>query len=223
MNFQMKPNLKAEIYKIGDLMVKCENKCPGISKDRINGILPRCLILEIDSRLGSIGCAIVGLNPGRSRKRERNYYVINGQSYEKVVECWNILIKNVKYYKLLRIIADELRFNRPILWTELVKCETAPNSASPPLQTFRNCTKTFLQSELKLIDPKWPIIAVGKEAYKALSYLFPNRIIIGVPHPTGSYGHFSRLFDKNFNLREELKIPFDKLWNNDVGNVIWLK
>jgi hypothetical protein len=223
MNLQIKPNLKAKIYKIGDLLVKCENKCSGILKDQINGILPRCLILEMDNRQGPIGCAIVGLNPGHSKNRERNYYVINGQSYDKVVECWNTLFKNVKYYKSLRKIADELGFNGPILWTDLVKCETAPNSASPPLQTFRNCTKTFLQSELNLIDPKWPIIAVGKEAYKALAYLFPNRIIIGVPHPTGSYGHFSRLFGKDLNLREELKIPFDELWNDDIGNVIWLK
>ncbi|MFQ5788318.1 MAG: hypothetical protein ACE5H1_10115 [Thermodesulfobacteriota bacterium] len=39
--------------------------------------------------------------------------------------------------------------------------------------------------------------AVGNEVFKILGYRFPERIVIGIPHITGSYGQFHKLFSKN--------------------------
>jgi hypothetical protein len=52
---------------------------------------------------------------------------------------------------------------------------------------------------------KWPIFGVGGEAYKAIAYRFPERTVIGVPHPTGSHGHFAALFAQHNG--DELRSP----------------
>lgn len=202
-------------------MVSCPNKCNGIACSLKEGILPRCLILEIDGRIQSRGAVIVGINPGHSKPHERNYYVKNGQSYDRVIEYWNAYIRKRKYYSSLRSFVDQLGFRGPILWTELVKCENMRGVRSPPLQTFRICTKTYLRRELGLIPDNWPLIAVGGEVYKALAYRFPSRIVVGIPHPTGSYGYFSRLFDKNGELFRTFKLPFKELWDGKNGKAIW--
>lgn len=222
MNMKKIFKLKLEIYKIGQQMVSCSNKCDGIVCNLKEGILPRCLILENDSRTQSRGTIIVGINPGHSKQHERNYYIKNGQSYDKVAEYWNTYIRNRKYYSSLRSFVDQLGFRGPILWTELVKCENALEVKMPPLQTFRICTKTYLSAELRLVPDNWPLIAVGGEAYKALAYRFPNYIVIGIPHPTGSYGHFSKLFDENGKLFKTFKPPFkEELWDGKSGRAIW--
>jgi hypothetical protein len=102
----------------------------------------------------------------------------------------------------------------------LVKCQNETNQL-PPLQTFRNCTRNFLNAELRVLPKEWPVIAVGKEAYKALSYIYPERIIIGVPHPTGSYGHFYKLFN-NGKLLQKYKVSIADLWDGTFGLSLWL-
>ena len=99
------------------------------------------------------------------------------------------------YYARLRRLVGAIGFLGPILWTELAKCEN--NEATPgmlPLQTFRTCTSAFLQREVSVLPADWVLIAVGAEAYKGLAYRFPERSVIGVPHPAGSHGHFRALF-----------------------------
>jgi hypothetical protein len=79
----------------------------------------------------------------------------------------------------------------------------------------------IFNKELEVIPSDWPLIAVGKETFKVLAYLYPTHVIIGVPHPTGSYGHFSRLFYMNGELIN--KITFEELWNGEYGKAIWLE
>lgn len=221
MNMEEISKLKLEIDKIGQQMVSCSNKCNGIACNLEEGILPRCLILEIDSRTQSGGVVIVGINPGHSKSHERNYYIKNGQSYDKVVEYWNAHIRKRKYYSSLRSFVNQLGFQGHILWTELVKCENMRRVRSPPLQTFRICTKTYLSRELDLIPDNWPLIAVGGEVYKALAYRFPTRIVVGIPHPTGAFGLFPKLFDRNGELLKIFKLPPEKLWDGKSGRAVW--
>jgi hypothetical protein len=221
MNMEECSELKLKIYEIGQQMVSCSNKCNGIVCSLKEGVLPRCLILEIDGRTQARGSVIVGINPGHSKPPERNYYIKNGQSYDKVVEYWNASIRNRKYYSWLRLLVDQLDFTGPILWTELIKCENMQGVRIPPLQTFRTCTRTYLSTELKLISNEWPLIAVGGEVYKALAYRFPSHIVIGIPHPTGSYGQFSSLFDKKRELLKAFRLPYEELWDGRSGKAIW--
>ncbi|MDD5689922.1 MAG: hypothetical protein PHQ76_06605, partial [Caldisericia bacterium] len=93
-----------------------------------------------------------------------------------------------------RKFLEAIDLNGPILWTELVKCENK-DKRLPPIQTFRVCTKKYLTEEIKHIQINWPLIAVGKIAYNALSFLYAKKAVIGIPHPTGSYGYFDKLID----------------------------
>jgi hypothetical protein len=195
--------LKELIQEVGRDLVACRRACGGVVCRLDTGQLPRCLFLETEHRSGARGAAIVGLNPGRSSHDERNYYLAHGCTYDATVSWFQKHGPSHPYYRHLRKLADALGLTGPILWTELAKCESAPGVKGPPLQTFRNCTRAFLQRELEVVPDEWPLLGVGAEAYKALAYRFPNRTVLGVPHPTGSRGHFHALFkSKNGHLRK---------------------
>lgn len=66
------------IDEIGQRLVSCRLKCDGIRNEPKKGIIRRCLILENPDGLKEPDCFIVGINPGISGKREREYYRKNG-------------------------------------------------------------------------------------------------------------------------------------------------
>lgn len=215
-------SIHSELYQLGEIMVGCINDCEGINCDPKNGIIPRCMVLEQKGRKeDERGTAIIGINPGISKEDERSFYRSKGQGYEKVLSYWDMKISKLKYYNFLRNLVNQLGFTGPILWSELVKCENLVAGKLPPIQTFRTCTRKFLNKELEVIPLGWPLIAVGKETFKVLAYLYPTHVVIGVPHPTGSYGHFTRLFNKNGELIN--RITFEELWNGEYGKAIWLE
>lgn len=200
------------IISFGEELVICDlhqKKCDDINNDRDKGILPRCLIFEQDSRKKNKGCAVIGINPGISSEEERRFYKENGINYTQIYNYWNENLKEKRrYYFSLRNLVTLIGFKGPILWTELVKCEKKESTKDINLQTFRICVDSYLKREIKLLPSEWPLFAVGKEPYKALAYLFPKRSVIGIPHPTGSRGHFSKLFvnDSGENsLKEEVQ------------------
>jgi len=195
------------IDEIGERLVHCELACVGIINEPKIGVLPRCLILEnnecsADNRTRP-DCIVVGISPGISGPRERGYYMKEGISYESVKEYFfsgSRPISREKYFSQLRKIVGELGLGTAILWTDLCKCEDKTKGISPPMQTFRTCVRNFLRNELELF-PAAPLIAVGNQSFQALCYLFPDRFVIGVPHPTGSYGNFSQLFNEKERLK----------------------
>ena len=115
---------------------------------------------------------------------------------------WYIYILQHPYYKRLRKIADELEFRGPILWTELVKCQSKENGQLS-VQTIRDDINKYLFKELEVIPADWPLFGIGGKAFEILSYRFPDRLVLGVPHPTGSYGLFPKLFE-NQKLKQDI-------------------
>jgi hypothetical protein len=195
--------MRESINKIGARMVACANQCRGVARDQGNGILPRCLILENDGRLGSAGSIVCGLNPARCKKQERAYYITHGANYESVVDFWNMQIRYIQYYVKLRKLVNALGLSGPILWTDTVKCEKQANlSAFSHLKfpdTVRRCAAYYLHQELSVLPHEWIAIGVGRDAFAALSLLCPDRFVLGVPHCTGQYiasGQFDELFTK---------------------------
>jgi hypothetical protein len=193
--------VQMSIDEIGRRLVHCKLDCEGIRNEPKAGVLPRCLILEKDEEPASASvepdCIVVGINPGISGKREREFYRHNDVSYAILKRYFfdgtRPLYKR-RYFKKLRDFAREVGLGKSILWTDLCKCESKKKGKLPPLQTFRTCVRSFLKCEIELF-PDAPIIAVGNQAYHAFCYMFPERFIMGIPHPTGSYGNFSRLFE----------------------------
>lgn len=187
--------LISKIALIGKRMVACTSSCDGIRQDQSAGVPPRCLILESEGRLSSNGCAVIGINPGNASPEEIKFYKANGVTYDVLLKYWSQSIGySHQYYTQVRKFLNQVGLSGPILWTELAKCEGATKTQKvPSLSTLRYCAGQFLLEELQLI-PQWPLIALGREAYKALSYMYPRRTIIGLPHPTGMGGRiqFSR-------------------------------
>ncbi|MCL5962563.1 MAG: hypothetical protein M1358_25160 [Chloroflexi bacterium] len=85
--------IKAQIYDIGRQMVNCDRRCEGVGNDKEEGVLPRCLIFEVDRRPTDRGSVIVGINPGQSGHNERQFYIDNGRSYDQVLAYWDKRIR----------------------------------------------------------------------------------------------------------------------------------
>jgi hypothetical protein len=197
--------IEKEIYKIGSEMIRKAGVYRGYEDVRCDpkkGILPRCLYYETEDRkLSKRGCVIVGINPGRAKEDERDYFRKNGATYKAEVNYWQDYWQEAKnkrtgkkhpYYERLRTLASDLGIEGPILWTELVKCESEKGT-SLSVQTIRDDIHRYLLKEIHHIPGSWPLIGAGRRAYEILSFSFPKRTVIGVPHPTGSYGQFNRL------------------------------
>jgi hypothetical protein len=220
--------LGEKIPKIGNKVVRCKNHCTGIINDPREGRIPRCILFDLQGSQEAVGCIIVGINPGRMKNNcnELNHYLINKKrlSYNTLLDLWNSSDKEHSYYKFLRMFVNKIGLKGPILWTELVKCEKSSAKSYIPLQTFRTCTNKFLTKEIKHTPIDWPIIAIGREAHKALSYLYPSRSILGIPHPTASKGNFSNLFDDK-KLENPLKLDIQNkigFFLNNEGSELWL-
>ena len=216
--------LDKAIENIGKSMVKCDNCCQGVNNDPGLGILPRCLFFDSNNNSDGKGCVVVGLNPGLSNEKERQYYLKHGCTYDATMMFWEENIKEKhRYYSRLSKFINALGFYGSVLWTELVKCEQDKYwKGELPQQTFRICTSKYLNNEIEQIKADWPIFAVGRETYKALSYLFPQRPVLGVPHPTGSRGHFSHLF-KNNRLRDTVIKMVNHAINEDPPRADWIR
>jgi hypothetical protein len=213
--------LALAINRLGDELVQCRRGCAGIVHDEKQGILPRCLILERDGAAGR-GCLVAGINPGRSKVAERAHYRVSGAAYRVVREYWHLAIADVPYYRHLRRLLDQLDFSGPTIWSDLAKCENAPEfHGLLPLQTLRACAGHFLHRELEATPADWPIFGVGGEAFKALAYLEPSRTVIGVPHPTGSRGQFFSLFDAG-QLQSGVKQIVAAALQGATPTAVWL-
>ncbi len=188
--------LQQSIDRLAGELIRCSDLCTGISRNQDQGIIPRSLYLERSDASGR-GCFAVGLNPGRSCAQERRLFVEHGVNLPAVNE-YRAGLANIPYFRGPRAVIDQLRLTGPILWSNLAKCENPEGRRGlPPLQTLRHCTQRFLRHELAAIPSDWVVLGIGWEAYRALAYLVPERVIIGIPHPTGASPNFRRMFEDN--------------------------
>jgi hypothetical protein len=182
------------ITQIGERLFQCSEACTGVVHDAAAGILPRVPIIE-RAECHGCGCLVAGVNPCRSDPHERAFYREKGPSSETVTAYWRQNVDQVVYYRRLRQFLALLDLQGPIIWSNLVKCESAPEvKRSLPVQTLRVCAGHFLLKEVEETPKDWPVFGLGKEAYKALAYCEPARTVIGIPHPTASPGQFRELF-----------------------------
>jgi hypothetical protein len=173
------------LYSLGDSLVKCTLKCEGINNKPDSGIIPRCLFFE--KRSGEKNSIIIGLNPGKCKTNEKEFYLKNGISYKSINEFFmSNLKKNRKYFNKTRQLISLLGFTGNIIWTDLAKCECIGENGSLPMQTYRTCINNFLRKEIELF-PDYTIFTLGNFAFNFCSLSFPHHYILGLPHPTGSY------------------------------------
>lgn len=213
-------SLEEVIDELGKELVACGDNCAGIWLDPSKGLLPRSLFLERPEAMGR-GCLAVGLNPGTSSARERAFYLESEISYDRV-KVYRTSIAAIPYLARARSIIDQLGLGGPILWSNLAKCENeSGRKRLPPLQTLRHCTRQFLTRELAATPTAWAVLGIGWEAYRALAYLVPQRSVIGIPHPTGGFRDFRKMF-ANGHLREELKDRATRHLNSSEPSAVWL-
>lgn len=201
----MNTKIRDAIYGIGKRLISDHSytKYADLECNFSEGVIPRGLIYEEDNRdTNAIGCVMVGLNPGKANKEERDFFKSEPLSYERFLLYWEENVLQRPYYKRLRKLADEIELGGPVLWTELVKCQNK-EKGKLSVQTIRDDINKYLFRELENIPASWPLFGIGNQAFEILSYRFPDRLVLGIPHPTGSYGLFPKLFE-NKKLRRDI-------------------
>lgn len=182
------------LEELGTELVKCSLDCDGITNNPAKGIIPRCLIFE--KKNGKNQIVVVGLNPGRCKEKEKQYYLEKGVSYQSLqAYFFGSNLHERPYFKRTRDLVSLLGFHGDILWTDLVKCECSGKRGVLPVQTLRVCISGFLKREIDLFGAE-VIFTLGNQAFNFCSLSFPGRFVVGLPHPTGSYGDFFRLRHK---------------------------
>jgi len=210
------------IRQIGEQMVANYQPSPDVMLDKEQGIIPRCLIFEKDSRNPhGQGSVVVGVNPGNGLwEEERQFYRECGCSYDAVVKFWPRVGEYSRYYKLLTSFVNAAGLDGPILWTELVKCESKKGTPLS-IETIRQDINRYLFEELQAIPEDWPLIGVGRQAYEILAYQFSKRQVIGTPHPTSSHGQFAALFPSSKVIEANAKKKLDELLMSKKPVAVW--
>lgn len=198
-------------------MINCKQKCEGIHKDPNGGVIPRGLWLEkLDNESEKI-CIIVGINPGKARRKkngegEIDYYEKNKVNFDTYAKFQKRLHdEKFVFHNNLEKLAKTMKFGY-ILWTNLCKCENIKTGKLPPIQTFRKCANKFFRKEIEInLFEKATIIASGKQPFEIISYMCPDKFVVGVPHASGSYSKqlFDELFDEN-KLKKEYEDKIEK-------------
>lgn len=65
------------------------------------------------------------------------------------------------------------------------------------------------------------MVAVGADAFRAVAFLEPDRRVLGIPHPTGSRGHFARLFEGDV-LRSDVSAAVGQVIDAGDPTAHWL-
>jgi hypothetical protein len=215
----------SDVTLIGAELCQCRDSCKGIKRDQVSGDFPRGLNFEPGEIGSNVGTVVCGLNPGAASQREKDFILNGGGTYSALAAFWSS-IQNIPYFDRPRRLIRGLGRMGPILWTDLVKCENESSEVELSFRhhsfTFRHCTSKFLSREIALIPPDWLIVCVGWEAYRGITYMFPERPTLGVPHPSGSYGHFTPFFEENRVLKELFRKNIESYFSAHPKGTLWV-
>jgi hypothetical protein len=139
-----------------------------------------------------------------------NQFEINFKEYFK---RFNYILKRKKYenkkdsYWHIKIEVDPENNNRvdnKTLILGIIKCPLLLNSngnnvgqknIGKYVDVATHCSGKFLHKELNQIIPnEYPVLCIGKEAFQYVRVIAPNRLVIGMPHSSGSYGGAYRIY-----------------------------
>lgn len=221
------PELAESIGALAADVSRCAERCRGVTCDRDAGVLPRCLFAEPGvnnegtGRLDN-GTVVVGLNPGKMKKaealkvnalldalgRRRDELTADDwRTYTDAYYAWMraTVASTVPYYTMLRLLVRAAGRTGPIVWTEIIKCQTRTQEVNGNRErrkglyrdhhsTVKRCTSGFLMKELDVVPKDWPILAAGADAFDWLSTSVVGRTVVGVPHPSGAAYQFLSLF-----------------------------
>lgn len=202
------------LFAVGQSVVHCCQGCPGVHSDRAQGILPRGLVFDPNPPDSGRGCIVVGINPARAPKHEQAR--LRDGSYPDLVRYWNEVGWRHKYHQRIRDRLIGYGFNGPLYWTDLVKCQNAATlNGLPPLQTIRTCITRYLRAEMTMLPAAWPLIGIGRTAFILSATLFPERTVLGLPHPSGKNPHSKSFYSKAPSC--ELRLP-----ENAAPTVLWV-
>lgn len=210
-----------QLDAIGEEITACRVQCEGTINEPKEGIYPRGFFPDVDNKESPhFDAVVIGLNPGTASHLEMTFtkYVQEREGCMKYCHIKTVLkpiVKSHPYYTRVRAF---LRKHLPtkdlnILWTELVKCQSATkNGKKLPLKfsTKKRCFKRFLKEESEIFsgNRKPLLVFLGNEV---MDFIKDHRIhFIGFTylplyHPTGGGGARFFGYFRNKDVDNELE------------------
>jgi hypothetical protein len=190
--------------------LNCQDTCGGNECDKKQGIIPRCINFQ-PRNLDSFkeGIIIVGMNPGKARKKEKEIYrkgLEENRLYEAHKDYMDKMVLGGKgkehlYHKSINEILCMLNYDKkPKLWTEVVKCQSKKDSPLS-IQTMRKCVHNYLINEMNLLED-WPVFTFGNQMFTTCALLFREKAVIGFPHPSPNNRTFKKSIDKLYKNKD---------------------
>lgn len=206
---------------IDELYIGCINcnktntDCPGITKNKAEGMIPKGFYFQTNQPT----ILIVAKNPGHPLEDEQERYI--GKTDIEIYEAHKQFVKDIfngsdltttfhknlkRYIKHFLDIEQKLDkdiFNY-VCYTNLVKCTTTEESGIIKTQTKQNCYSNYLSKEIELFKPK-VILALGNEVANFLNKKKLKIPIIIIKHPSYYYKREKRneILDEK---RDEIKL-----------------
>ena len=192
-----------------------KNNCPGIWKDKKEGVMPKGFFYWTTSPK----IFIVGKNPGHPLPTETDRYkdksdfdilIAHKRLVKEVFNDSNLKTtfhKNVNRYVrfFLDLSSDpQISIFDYVSYTNLVKCSTEKETGRISTKTIQNCFTNYFVKEIELFKPK-VILALGGEVKKFLAKQRLSIPIISVKHPSYYYKKEDELKILS-EIKERLKI-----------------
>ena len=111
-------------------------------------------------------------------------------------EKYNNITEFKKYLNLNYLPKLEKYFKELTLFRNQNDSNQAYKDTSEYYPSSNECHRKYLKEELAISAVKdWPIICIGKDEFKFISFAYPDRIVIGLPHVTGAHGDAPKIYD----------------------------
>lgn len=112
------------------------------------------------------------------------------------LEKYNNITEFKKYLNLTYLPKLEKYFKELTLFRNQNDSNQAYKDTSEYYPSSNECHRKYLKEELAISAVKdWPIICIGKDEFKMISFAYPDRIVIGFPHVTGAHGDAPKIYD----------------------------
>lgn len=211
--YRIKKKNQEFFIQCGHSDLKLTKPKPNISFELVNeSLIASKDLSECDKKIDCpvLGIIVIGKNPGKISEDEvktftDQYKQDSSLLYEGISDYWRNNwfhgVHVIPFYNNINWLLNYLNKVMPsldlkqVLWTERIKCEFA-KGISECFDSANECHRKYLKKELGISDFKgWPIICIGKDEFKFISFAYPDRIVIGLPHVTGAHGDAPKIYD----------------------------
>ena len=161
------------------------------------------------------GVIIIGQNPGFNKEKESEFYQSDAYQGANGNERFTLqndffekhLLTKEPFYININLFLSKIigSFNKPIIYTEAVHCQSKSDAKKIDIETYATCMNKHLFQILNEQEIKnWLLIIVHKDSSDYIQIHAPTLKKIVIPHPSGQHTHYKlkKIIQNDLKLAE---------------------